>query len=316
MSQIADFEDFIIPADSALFGQDQVVDGDTNYVENIYSFETNYNSAWMYYSGFAFSNVTDNTTSGYGNQFSAITGSGNSGSANYSICYIDGYSNNRVFQTDMTGKQFIGMYVTNTTYAYYSMLNGDSFSKKFGEDTSATGVIDGSNGEDWFLLTIYALGADSMRTGDSVNFYLADYRFSSDADDYIIDSWTWVDLLPVYDAKGLDFELSSSDTSGGFGMNTPAYFAMDQLTMGYPEGISEQNRGLLSVYPNPSDGILWVETKQGGDVYVYGLDGKLLIDKRDVPAKSPLDLSDLTKGIYLIKLVKDGRVSEQKFIKQ
>ena len=44
-----------------------------------------------------------------------------------------------------------------------------------------------------------------------------------------MDDWEWVDLSSLGTVAGLEFDLSSSDT-GPSGMNTPAYFAMDDLT--------------------------------------------------------------------------------------
>jgi len=62
-----------------------------------------------------------------------------------------------------------------------------------------------------------------------VEFYLADFQFTDNAFDYILDGWTWVDLSSLGSAvKTLEFALSSSDT-GMWGMNTPAYFALDNL---------------------------------------------------------------------------------------
>ena len=46
---------------------------------------------------------------------------------------------------------------------------------------------------------------------------------------FLIFSWTTVDLTPLGNARYLLFDLNSSDV-GQFGMNTPAYFAMDNLT--------------------------------------------------------------------------------------
>ena len=46
----------------------------------------------------------------------------------------------------------------------------------------------------------------------------------------VIDDWTWFDTSGLGKVHGLKFSLSSSDT-GQFGMNTPAYFAMDDLTV-------------------------------------------------------------------------------------
>ena len=44
----------------------------------------------------------------------------------------------------------------------------------------------------------------------------------------VVDSWELVDLSTLGTVYGLSFGLSSSD-NGDWGMNTPAYFAMDNL---------------------------------------------------------------------------------------
>jgi hypothetical protein len=45
---------------------------------------------------------------------------------------------------------------------------------------------------------------------------------------HILNTWKCVGLRSLGTVKSLEFSLSSSDT-GEFGMNTPAYFAMDFL---------------------------------------------------------------------------------------
>lgn len=114
-----------------------------------------------------------------------------------------------------------GMYVTNNTYVVNSILNGDSYAKKF-----TTG--------DWFKLTVngYVDGINET-TGDwekqlvgSVDFYLADFR--NPVDYKYASDWMWLDLTSLGEVTLLGFELSSSDT-GDWGMNTPAYFCFDNL---------------------------------------------------------------------------------------
>ena len=75
--------------------------------------------------------MTDTTTPGYDNQFSAITGDGADGSATYAVAYTTGFTaaSQAEFSTPATVS---GVYITNTTYAALSMLNGDAFAKKFG----------------------------------------------------------------------------------------------------------------------------------------------------------------------------------------
>ncbi|QDT55780.1 hypothetical protein Pan44_38280 [Caulifigura coniformis] len=197
------------------------------------------------WSGFSYSNVSDIVTPGFENQYAAYTlsdpGSGmGPGVDNYGIAF--GYDDivPNLFDPDAfdptdiadlfrlptlslpTGMAAVGMYVTNTTYAALSMLGGDSFGKTFG----------GASGDDpdWFKLTAYGIGADGLAMAESVEFYLADYRFDDNSLDYIVDDWTWMDLSALADAKSLHFNLASSD-AGDFGMNTPAYFAMDDLQL-------------------------------------------------------------------------------------
>ena len=132
------------------------------------------------------------------------------------------------------GEVVSGFYVTNSAYAYTSMQYGDSYARKF---------IYG----DWFKLTITGVDAAGESTG-SVDFYLADLRNDDFA--YIINTWRWVDLTSLGQVKRLEFALSSSDT-GQWGMNTPAYFCLDNLggtkpasedpIVPLPTGISELN---------------------------------------------------------------------------
>lgn len=313
-SQHATFENPALTAESAWYGQDQVTDGDTIYTSGDFNFENNYNSGWGSFAGWAVSNVTDNTTPGWTNQYSAVTGSGESSSSQYAVCYASSWEEHRLFNSLAGAEMLQGFYITNTTYAYYAMLNGDDFTKPFGADTNAQGMVDGTNGEDWFLLTIYGLDEDSLYTGDSVNFYLADFRFSNDADDYIVDQWTYVDLSVLGPVKGLDFVLSSTDTTGGFGMNNPAYFAMDNLFGAYA-GIDALMADQLEVYPNPTTGLLNIQIPQNAQVMIHNSNGKLMHEEFSSEKVLQLDLSAYENGIYFITSISDGVVLNQKVIK-
>ncbi len=168
--------------------------------------------------GWAYSNQIQAAVplKGYGDgQYTAIPGSGQGGSDNYGISFI-GYIDPPTVILDSAGV-VDGFSVTNNNYAYYSMLEGDAIAKKFGG-------ISGDD-EDWFLLTITGKDVGGAVTG-TVDFYLADFRFADNQSDYIVDDWEFVDLASLGVVKSLEFALSSSDV-GGYGMNTPAYFAAD-----------------------------------------------------------------------------------------
>ncbi|MDB6080558.1 MAG: hypothetical protein JWO82_4305 [Akkermansiaceae bacterium] len=182
------------------------------------TFHNDYTASFDSWSGFAYSNLGDTTTAGFGNQYSSFAGGGVGGTGNFALAYIfDPAVVTFNGLVDMTGG---GASITNTTYAGLSMQNGDSFAKKFG------GVS--GNDADYFLLTIQGY-AGGIATGAAVNFYLADFRFADNSQDYIVKDWTNVDLSPLGQVDEIRFSLSSSD-NGNFGMNTPAYFAIDNLT--------------------------------------------------------------------------------------
>ena len=177
------------------------------------------------WSGWTYSNLADTTTPGFENQFSAYAGSGAGGSANYALAYLG----SPVIRFDAPAAP-VSVDVGNTTYTALSMLQGDSFAKKFGGDSG--------NDADFLKLTFIGLDAADQETG-RLDFYLADYRFADNSLDYVIGNWASVNLSSLGTVSALKFELSSSD-NGAFGMNTPAYFAIDNLavTTAVPEASS------------------------------------------------------------------------------
>jgi len=209
---VSDFEDLALAPESYWNGSDE----SGGFASGSAYFNNNYNSTYGSWDGFSYSNITDTATAGLAGQYNVITGAGQNGSANYGIGYV-GWAEPPTITLDAAGV-VDGLYVTNNNYAYYSMLNGDSFAKKFGG---------GGDDEDWFLLTITGKDTVGAATG-TVDFYLADYRFADNSEDYIVNTWEYVELNSLGAVKSLEFSLSSSDV-GEWGMNTPAYFALDTI---------------------------------------------------------------------------------------
>jgi hypothetical protein len=190
-------------------------------------------SLWAFWGGWSYSDMTDTTTPGYGNQYSAAAGGAKDGT-NYGVAYLDTWYGTTPTVTLATPNVVTEAWFTNTTYAYLDMKNGSDYSKKFG---GASG-----NDEDWFRVRITGKNAAGLTTG-SVDFYLADFRFTDNAEDYILHDWTWADLSGLGEVTSLEFTLSSSD-SGTYGMNTPAYFAMDAMTAPEPGTLALVGLGL------------------------------------------------------------------------
>ncbi len=193
-------------------------DASGGYKFNIATFSNSYNSQWGSWGGFAFSNVKDTTTLGYGNQYSAMVTSFLEPLNAYAVAYYSSYSEDDTKIVFDRKVNLVSVKITNTVYAHHSMRNGDVVGKKFGG-------ADGTD-PDWFLLTIDGYNG-GIKT-QTIEFYLADFRSTNSSQDFIRDNWTIVNLSSLGSIDKLMFKLSSSD-NGDFGMNTPAYFAVDEL---------------------------------------------------------------------------------------
>ena len=166
--------------------------------------------------GFTYSSLTDITTPGSTNN-SAITGEG---------VYTNAYF------TVNTGGEFIGIpseitfkdgkaykakecYVTNSTYAYHAI-------KDHNDGNGQYGMVKEWSEDDWFKLTITGYNGDT-ETGH-IDFLLADGM-------NIVNTWQKIDLSSLGEVTSISFSLSSTDNDPSWGMNTPSYFCLDQLTV-------------------------------------------------------------------------------------
>lgn len=276
------------------------------YFPNIYLYDSVYGGYWA--EGFAYSNKTDSVTPGFGNMYSAITAAGVNGSSIYSI----GQQGAVVRLTGAAaGKVVNGFYVTNSTYAALSMRDGDMFSKKFG----------GVSGDDpdWFKLSI--TGYDGCcPIADTVHFFLADYRFSTNNLDYIVNDWQWVDLTSLGNLDSLMFFLSSSDT-GMFGMNTPPFFCIDDFTTAdSPAGIAEEQEVTLNVFPNPASDRLNISLPQAGtpaEIMLFNSRGQCVFtDLCYGKVQYLMNTASLPGGIYFIRMLVNERWYSARFVKE
>ncbi len=216
-SQVIDFENL-----STLLGYNSFYNGSKSIISNITSGGVNLKSSFTKsentesWTDWTFSKDKNITLAGFNNSRASITNGGFATSTNYAVSY--GTSNIMKFNSIST---VIGMQVSNSTYAYLSMKNGDSFSKKFGG-------VSGTDA-DYFLVTINGFRNGILNTMLGVSVYLADFRSAMPQEDYILDTWKQVDLSILGAVDSLQFQLISTD-NGIFGMNTPAFFVVDNIT--------------------------------------------------------------------------------------
>ena len=93
----------------------------------------------------------------------------------------------------------------------------------------------------------------------------------------------------------------------------------DSVTITVTTGISQYQKTDIRIYPNPTTGIVNVElgmedSWQNGGIQVFDMYGRMLgvVNPSDARGASPqtveIDLSRYPTGVYLLKVVNDGKV--------
>jgi hypothetical protein len=221
--QTIGFEDIPVPNPPGYVNGSAGPGGTTTFSSGGAAFNNFYDPSFGNWAGWSVSRVTNTITPGFGNQYAAYNTPSGSGddSPTYAVGYVDSFNAVTPTITLPANTKPRSARITNDTYAALIMLTGDpnGFARQF--DTAH---------QDFFTLTITGKDALGALTG-AVPFNLADYRVPSMvAQPYVISQWTTVDLTPLGNARSLEFTLTSSDT-GSFGINTPTYFALDNLAL-------------------------------------------------------------------------------------
>ena len=259
------------------------------YTENNLSFNTTWDNSLGIYSywsnGWAFSDLIDSLLTTQRQTYHRYSTLNNT-ETNFAI----GQSGSEI-TVDGTAL-FSSLQVSNTSYAAHSMKNGDSFAKKF-------------TGEDWFELTIE--GFNGISSTGEVRVMLAD---SSNPVPNILETWQTVDLSSLGDVTKLTFTLNSSDT-GDFGMNTPSFFALDNIVFNITTSSHDLSKINLAVYPNPATNK--VNIPNGIEsLDIYSITGNLVFT--ELNPLNLIDVSSLTKGIYLVKAISGNSISTTRLI--
>ncbi len=305
---VATFENFSLPADSFYYN---AASTDFQTTNAIFEYEWATSTFGNYWSkGFSYTNKNDSTNGGYQNLYNCIAYKGYNNS-NY---YVTAQANGIIKLKTSTDNVVDGFYINNSTYAYKSMKNGDMFAKKFGGTSG--------NDPDWFKVTVKGYYNGTMKT-DSSEFYLADYRFSNNTLDYIVKGWQWVNCSNLGVVDSIQFFMYSSDNSS-FGMNTPAFFSMDNFTTSKTVGINELSIiSDLKLYPNPANEIvnLQINAKQSAECAfnIYSPTGALIKNiTSTIKAGNNIlkvELDELNSGFYFIEVSGANTKQTIKFIK-
>lgn len=191
---------------------------------NLYSGLADFYGDYMFwYGGCVVSNYTlgDIKAGTFTTQLSVLPqpngNGGRNGSANFGIAFdgssMMGSPTAQLLFYDGVERVIDHLYITTTVYTLNSLMYGDGFSKPAGD-------------EGWFAVTAKGYDTDGNKTGEST-FYLCNQG-------RIVKDWEKWDLSPLGKVLYVTFSCSGSDT-GAYGLNTPAYFAFDDVAVRFED---------------------------------------------------------------------------------
>lgn len=213
-THVLNLDSHLPKADSTWIGDTSGTETNGTYFnqfgDGFFLFDNYYTPQWNSWGGFAMTNAQDTETGDYTNN-SAIAGKAVFSDA-YVTAFHSAYNPSVISFADGGAHKMIGMYVTNSTYAYRVIENGNDYARKFATD-------------DWFKLDIFGKTLANEHT-DTVSVYLADFR---EGKSHILGDWKYITLKDWEEVKSIHFHLSSTD-NGDYGMNTPAYFCLSGIS--------------------------------------------------------------------------------------
>ena len=96
---------------------------------------------------------------------------------------------------------------------------------------------------------------------------------------------------------------------GAFGSSDERSFSVAS-----PLNTIEFTRNSISIFPNPSNGIITINTENTLNITISDITGKVVFSKNNVTTNESINLSNLQTGVYLAKMVTETGVEETKKI--
>lgn len=315
---VATFENLTLEEESYYNGDD--VSGTKEFRSGNFLFSNTYTyfdnatpSAGGYWNGFGYANLTSSLydTSATAsinpdlNAFRCAAGAGASESATYAVAYASVFQPATVRTSDTTGQVIAGAYFTNNATAINSALHGDQF-----------GVTAFAQGDFMKVHCVGFLGEDSVNETD---IYLIDYRSEKPSEHYILQEWKWFDLAVLGKVNRVEFAVMSSQQNQ-WGEVFPQYFCLDNFGM---DGVREpascptpQETLATRLYPVPARHTLTLSVdKTDYNVEILQLSGRCVKTLRHLSGETSISVSDLTAGLYLLRITAGNTTRTLRFVK-
>lgn len=177
-----------------------------------------------YWTGFALSNILDKQLVANPSAFAAYANATKQKENKFMVYNQPQTPDAAAIEFEGNSSYVIGsISVANTHLSHLVMKYGtENGIRPFGGETN--------DQPDWCKLIIEGFDANGTQT-DTVNFYLADYRFANKRKNYIVSDWSTVDLQKLGKVNKVVFSITSSVTDAENNVLTPKQFCLDEMKL-------------------------------------------------------------------------------------
>lgn len=165
-------------------------------------------------------------------------GAGAGGSDNFAVVYgyVDAYNTAYMNYPEITfdvAGTVSDLWICNTAYTYGVIMNGNHWDDDEDDGWTGTAVplktlVDKDGKKGYLRVDAYGFNGEApTNSGNPVSIYLADYNADADTGN-VITTWKEWNLSQLGNVTKIRFNVVGND-SGQYGLNTPAYFCLDDI---------------------------------------------------------------------------------------
>jgi hypothetical protein len=174
-----------------------------------------------------------------------------------------------------------------------------------GDPTALTAVLidlkNNSNANSLVLQTV----SGGVTTIETIAITAADTAEQSYQIDVPDPSATWIGSFQLR----LRFVNTAGNLDGG-SIEVNRIQIVDPTTLSVKKNVLEN----VSVYPNPASGSLTINTLDGANIDIYNVIGKMVKSQEALSNSHTMDISDLSTGVYFVKLTSEGKTATKKLV--
>lgn len=143
--------------------------------------------------------------------------------------------------------------------------------------------------------------------------YPANSTHSIDLD--LIDGCYEINIIETSGAGSVMFNITDENgvalfrSGTSYGGNAKGNFSTNSLL-----DINDITQEIIALYPNPTNGMVNIENAEGFQVEIYNLLGKVILRKANISQQETIDLSNLTSGVYYVKLQNEKTTEIKKVV--